>query len=147
NPNHAVNACRAALDCQAALKPLNAENELQGLPKIKARIGIHSGEASAGNVGALDRANYTVLGDNVNLAARLEGANKEYDTSIMISEATHALVAGKFVTRELDKIRVVGKKVAVRIFELIAVAGAELPVSQEFLDAYAAALAAFKERR
>jgi adenylate cyclase len=147
NPNHAVNACKAALDCQAALKPLNAENALQGLPKIKARIGIHSGEASAGNVGALDRANYTVLGDNVNLAARLEGANKEYDTSIMISEATHALVTGKFVVRELDKIRVVGKKVPVRIFELIAVAGEELPMSQAFLEAYAAALAAFKERR
>jgi adenylate cyclase len=147
NPAHAVNACKAALDCQAALKPLNAENELQGLPKIKARIGIHSGEVSAGNVGALDRSNYTVLGDNVNLAARLEGANKEYDTSIMISEATHALVVGKFVVRELDKIRVVGKKNAVRIFELIAVAGTELPMPQEFLDAYAAALAAFKERR
>lgn len=147
NPAHAVNACKAALDCQAALKPLNAENQLQGLPMIKARIGIHSGEASAGNVGALDRSNYTVLGDNVNLAARLEGANKEYDTSIMISEATFALVSGKFVTRELDKIRVVGKKVPVRIFELIAVAGAELPMSKEFLDAYAAAMASFKERR
>lgn len=146
-PDHARNACRAALDCQAALKPLNAENELQGLPKIKSRIGIHSGEVSAGNVGALDRSNFTVLGDNVNLAARLEGANKEYDTSIMISEATWTLVNDKFVTRELDKIRVVGKKVPVRIFELIAPVGADLPVSKEFLEVYARALAAFKERR
>jgi len=146
-PNHAQNACKAALDCQAALKPLNAENELQGLPKIKARIGIHSGDASAGNVGALDRSNYTVLGDNVNLAARLEGANKEYDTSVMISEATYALVQGKFVTRELDKIRVVGKKNAVRIYELIAVAGGELPMDPAFLEVYGRALGAFKERR
>jgi adenylate cyclase len=146
-PDHARNACRAALDCQAALKPLNAEYKLEGLPQIKARIGIHSGEVSAGNVGALDRSNYTVLGDNVNLAARLEGANKEYDTSVMISEATWALVQGKFVVRELDRIRVVGKKNAVRIFELIAVAGAELPVDPAFLDVYAQALAAFKERR
>ncbi len=146
-PDHAKNACAAALDCQAALRPLNAEFKLEGLPQIKARIGIHSGEVSAGNVGALDRSNYTVLGDNVNLAARLEGANKEYDTSIMISEATWALVEGKFVVRELDRIRVVGKKNAVRIFELIAPAGGELPFPREFLDLYAAALAAFKGRR
>jgi len=146
-PDHARNACRAALDCQAALRPLNAENDLQGLPKIKARIGIHSGEVSAGNVGALDRSNYTVLGDNVNLAARLEGANKEYDTSIMISEATWSLVAGKFQVRELDRIRVVGKKVAVRIFELIAAAGEPLPFDPAFLDVYGRALTDFKERR
>ena len=146
-PDHARNACLAALDCQAALRPLNAEFKLEGLPQIKARIGIHSGEVSAGNVGALDRSNYTVLGDNVNLAARLEGANKEYDTSVMISEATWALVTGKFVVRELDRIRVVGKKNAVRIFELIAVAGSELPMEPAFLDAYAEALAAFKDRR
>lgn len=146
-PDHARNACKAALDCQAALKPLNAEFQLQGLPQIKARIGIHSGEVSAGNVGALDRSNFTVLGDNVNLAARLEGANKEYDTSVMISEATYLLVQGKFVVRELDRIRVVGKKVAVRIFELIAVAGGELPVDPAFLEVYGGALAAFKDRR
>jgi class 3 adenylate cyclase len=146
-PDHARNACLAALDCQAALKPLNAEFKLEGLPQIKARIGIHSGEVSAGNVGALDRSNYTVLGDNVNLAARLEGANKEYDTSIMISEATWALVQGRFVVRELDRIRVVGKKNAVKIYELIAPAGAELPMAPAFLDAYAGALAAFKDRR
>jgi class 3 adenylate cyclase len=146
-PDHARNACRAALDCQAALKPLNAENELKGLPKIKARIGIHSGEVSAGNVGALDRSNYTVLGDNVNLAARLEGANKEYDTAIMISEATWALVAGKFQVRELDRIRVVGKKVAVRIFELIAAEGQPLPFDAAFLGVYGRALTDFKDRR
>ena len=98
-------------------------------------------------MGALDRSNYTVLGDNVNLAARLEGANKEYDTSVMISEATWSLVAGKFVVRELDRIRVVGKKNAVRIFELVAVAGGELPVDPAFLEVYAESLAAFKDRR
>jgi adenylate cyclase len=145
-PDHARNACKAALDCQAALKPLNAEFALQGLPQIKVRIGIHSGEVSAGNVGALDRSNYTVLGDSVNLAARLEGANKEYDTYIMISEATEALVSGKFVVRELDRIRVVGKRNAVRIFELLAPAGGTLPFDPAFLDAYASALALFKDR-
>ncbi|HLY11066.1 MAG TPA: CHASE2 domain-containing protein [Planctomycetota bacterium] len=146
-PDHAKNACLAALDCQAALKPLNAEFKLEGLPQIKARIGVHSGEVSAGNVGALDRSNYTVLGDNVNLAARLEGANKEYDTSVMISEATWMLVQGKFVVRELDRIRVVGKKNAVRIYELIAPAGGHLTMDPAFLDVYARALEAFKGRR
>jgi adenylate cyclase len=71
-----------------------------------------------------------VLGDNVNLAARLEGANKEYDTSIMISEATWDLVAEKFVARELDRIRVVGKQKPVRIYELLASAGGALPVTR-----------------
>jgi class 3 adenylate cyclase len=146
-PDHAKLACQAALDCQAGLKPLNAEFKLEGLPEVKVRIGIHSGEVSAGNVGALDRSNYTVLGDNVNLSARLEGANKEYDTSIMISEATWALVTGKFVVRELDRIRVVGKRNAVRIYELLAPAGQPLPVDQGFLDGYEGALALFRLRR
>jgi adenylate cyclase len=146
-PDHAKHACQAALDCQAGLKPLNAEFKLEGLPEVKVRIGIHSGEVSAGNVGSLDRSNYTVLGDNVNLSARLEGANKEYDTSIMISEATWALVTGKFVVRELDRIRVVGKRNAVRIYELLAAVGQPLPVDQGFLDVYEGALALFRMRR
>jgi adenylate cyclase len=145
-PDHARNACKAALDCQEALKPLNAEFALEGLPPIKMRIGIHSGEARAGNVGSLERSNYTVLGDNVNLAARLEGANKEYDTSVMISEATWELVTGRFVARELDLIRVVGKRQPVRIYELIGVAGSPLPFAPAFLEAYAAALSLFKDR-
>jgi adenylate cyclase len=145
-PDHARLACKAALDCQEALKPLNAEFALEGLPAVKVRIGLHSGEVQAGNVGSLDRSNYTVLGDNVNLAARLEGANKEYDTSIMISEATWDLVSGRFVARELDRIRVVGKQKPVRIFELLGVAGGPLPVAPAFLEAYAAALALFKNR-
>lgn len=144
-PDHARNACRAALDCQEALKPLNAEFALEGLPPIKMRIGIHSGEARAGNVGSLERSNYTVLGDNVNLAARLEGANKEYGTSTMISEATWDLVKGRFVARELDLIRVVGKRQPVRIYELIGVAGGALPFDPAFLEAYAAALSIFKD--
>lgn len=145
-PDHARLGCKAALDCQAALKPLNAEFKLEGLPEVKMRIGIHSGEVRAGNVGSLERSNYTVLGDNVNLAARLEGANKEYDTSVMVSEATWELVSGKFVARELDTIRVVGKRKPVKIFELLAAVGDPVPVEPEFLEAYAAALALFKDR-
>jgi adenylate cyclase len=146
-PDHARNACRAALECQELLRVLNAEFALQGLPQLRNRTGIHSGEAIAGYVGASDRANYTVLGDAVNLAARLEGANKEYDTSILISEATHDRVKGGFVVREIDRIRVVGKRNAVRVYELLAAAGGPVPFPDGFLAAYEGALASFRDRR
>ncbi len=146
-PEHARNACLAALECQALLRDLNAEFARDGLPQLRSRIGIHSGEVIAGYVGASDRANYTVLGDTVNLASRLEGANKEYGSAIMISEATLDLVRGQFAARELDRIRVVGKQNAVRIFELLAPAGGASPFPEGFLAAYEVALAAFKDRR
>jgi class 3 adenylate cyclase len=147
SPSHAVDACLAALDCQAAIRELNVAFAAEGLPQVTARIGLNSGEVNAGNVGASDRSNYTVLGDAVNLASRLEGANKEYDTLIMLSESTEALVRGRFVVRELDCIRVVGKSKAVRIYELIAPADAPMPLPAGFVEAYEAALAAYKLRR
>src|SRR5204862_6926367 len=74
SPDHARNACLAALDCQQAMTGLNQEFALEGLPQLIARIGVNSGDVNAGSVGAVDRSNYTVLGDQVNLASRLEGA-------------------------------------------------------------------------
>ena len=145
--DHARNACLAALDNQALLRDLNEEFEREGLPRILTRIGINSGEAIAGYVGAEERSDYTVLGDAVNLASRLEGANKEYGTSIMVSEFTRALVASQFVFRELDRIRVVGKENAVGIYELVAPAGSPIPFPDGFLAAYAAALALFRNRK
>jgi len=147
SPHHARDACRAALECQTLLKGLNAEFQGGGLPQLRCRVGIHSGEVSAGYVGASDRSDYTVLGDNVNLASRLEGANKEYDTTIMISEATRELVAGQFQVRELDRIRVVGKRDAVRIFELLAAAADFPPFDSHFMAAYETALRLFQDRR
>lgn len=144
--DHARCACLAALDNQALLRELNEEFARDGLPRIKTRIGINSGEAIAGYVGAEERSDYTVLGDAVNLAARLEGANKEYETAIMASEFTQRLVASEFVFRELDRIRVVGKRNAVGIYEVVAPAGAPLPFPAGFLEAYAAALALFRAR-
>ena len=145
--DHARNACRAALECQEALAALNVEFAKEGHPQLKSRIGLNSGEVSAGYMGAHDRSDYSVLGDAVNLAARLEGANKEYGTAIMLSEATRVLVGDAFVVRELDRIRVVGKRVPTGIYELIAPAGAPLPFPPAFLPAYDAALAAYKARR
>lgn len=147
SPGHAEEACRAALECQALLGPLNEELAREGLPRIASRIGIHSGEAIAGYVGAADRSDYTVLGDAVNLAARLEGVNKEYGTSIIISEATRGRVGGRFRIRELGRVRVVGKREAVGIFELLSAEGDPLPFDAALLAEYEAALAYFRERR
>jgi adenylate cyclase len=147
SPDHARNACLAALECQAALAQLNAEFALEGHPQLKSRIGLNSGEVSAGYMGGAERSDYSVLGDAVNLAARLEGANKEYGTSIMLSDSTRELIGNGFVVRELDRIRVVGKREPTVVFELIAQTSAPLPFPAAYLEAYDGALKAYRERR
>ena len=116
---HAKNACLAALQNQKKLKELRKEWEKQGLPPIHVRIGINSGEVIAGNMGSENRFDYTIMGDNVNLASRLEGINKQYGTETIISEFTYEQIKDDFVCRELDQIRVKGKEEPVRIYELI----------------------------
>jgi adenylate cyclase len=101
-----------------------------------------------GNLGSEYRFSYNVLGDNVNLASRLEGLNKEYGTEILIGEQTAALIGNAFLLREVDLVRVVGKKEPTRVYELLAAAGTELPKAQEeALSAYAAALEAYRAQR
>lgn len=144
---HALRACGAALACQRELETLNAELRRDGLPMLSIRVGLHSGELVSAKIGSLARADLTAMGDTVNLASRLEGANKYYGTGIMISEATWTMVEGQFQARELDTVRVVGKEKAVRVFELLAAAGKPSPLSPEFMAAYELGLDAFKERR
>ena len=91
----------------------------EGKPKIHARIGINTGEMIAGNMGSRDRMDYTVMGDAVNVASRLEGANKQYGTYTMISESTLEYVKDHVTVRELDSIRVKGRLKPVRIYELL----------------------------
>lgn len=115
--DHAVLACKCALRQIDALKKLN-----QSWPEAKRfniGIGLNSGIMTVGNMGSKMRMNYTLMGDNVNLGSRLEAINKEYGTSIVISENTYALVKDKFIVRELDNIRVKGKNKPVLIFELV----------------------------
>lgn len=112
-------ACKTALEQQEKLVELNRKWEEEGIPLILARIGIATGEAMVGNIGSKDRFNYTVIGDYVNLASRLEGVNKEYLTKICVSASTYAKTKEDFFYRELDMIRVKGKTEGVRIYELV----------------------------
>jgi len=117
--DHALRACYAALDMQNELVELRKRWAKEGKPLFEKRIGINSGPMIAGNIGSKNRFDYTAIGDSVNLASRLEGANKMYGTSIMISEDTFQLIHEKIWCRELDFIRVKGKKRPVRIYEII----------------------------
>ena len=119
--DHAVQACLAALDCQSGLDALNKRMEAAGQPAAKARIGLHSGQAVVGNVGSrkAKRFNYTALGDAVNVGARLESTNKDFQTNIIISGATYALAKYAVEARELGTILVKGRKEAVPVYELL----------------------------
>ena len=117
---HAKLACQAALTCQTQGFNLSNTWKREGKPEFRTRFGIHTGEVVVGNMGSDERINYTVLGDNVNLASRLEGLNKFYGTEIIVSSATHNLVKDEFEFRVLDKITVKGKTQPIYIYELLA---------------------------
>jgi len=118
--DHAARACQAALDNQARLAELRKEFTQSGLPPLHARIGINTGAMIIGNMGSSQRFDFTVMGDSVNLASRLEGAGKEYGTRITISEDTYRQASEHVEVRELDLLRVKGKEMPVRIYELLA---------------------------
>ncbi len=116
--DHALLACKCALKQMELLDDLNSKWPQE--KQIHIGIGLNSGVTTVGNMGSEGRMNYTVMGDNVNLASRLEGINKQYYTSIVISESTYEKVKDRgAITRELDDIRVKGKRKPVRIYELI----------------------------
>jgi adenylate cyclase len=114
--DHALHACLAAREMQADLEDLRASLAAQGLPPIHMRVGIHTTEAAVGNFGAEDRFNYTALGDGVNLASRLEGANKLFGTPILVSGATVARLPPGWPAREVGRIVVKGKSEPVDVF-------------------------------
>jgi len=118
-PDHALKACQASVKMIESLKEFNEEQTKRGYKAIDIGIGLNSGIVTVGNVGSEKRKNYTVIGDNVNLASRLEGVNKFYHTNIIISEFTYERVKDKVVAREVDLIRVKGKLKPVKIYELI----------------------------
>ncbi|CAO5681113.1 MAG: hypothetical protein HEEMFOPI_01446 [Holosporales bacterium] len=116
---HVLNACKSALICQRVLSELGEQWAKLGKPILKTRIGLHTGDAIVGNIGSSDRINFTALGDTVNLAARLEGLNKYYNTSIIVSSSVVDQASKYFVFRILDKVSVKGKHKSIFIFELV----------------------------
>lgn len=137
--NHAVQACRCALQSLEKLKDLQSQFASEGLPHLDIGIGINTGDMSVGNMGSNIVQNYTVMGDAVNLASRLEGINKEYGSKIIISEFTYKDVKDVFTAREIDRVRVKGKQEPVKIFELLKEGPATGNLQQKlqtFADAY-----------
>ena len=118
--DHAVRACRAALRMRDELRRLRADWEKRGMPALHARIGINTGRVLVGNLGSYRMMDYTCMGDQVNLASRMEGANKEYGTEILVSEFTWREVQAHLVGREIDRVRVPGRDEPVGVYELIA---------------------------
>ena len=146
--DHALNACYAAIEMQEQLAVLREKLLSEGKAEIRARVGINSGSMVVGNMGSLMTFDYTVMGDNVNLSSRLEGANKVYGTYIMCSEATRKMTEHAIITRELDLIRVKGKTEGVLVHEVLARKNDGLSEKrQKGINIYHEGLAAYKERR
>jgi adenylate cyclase len=118
-PDHAVRCCEAALDMRAALERLNVRWHEAGLPQIEIRIGINTGDAVVGNFGSSRRFSYTAVGDDVNLASRLEQLNEAYGTRMLVSAWTRRAIGGEFICREIDHTRVKGRAQRVTVYELL----------------------------
>jgi len=144
---HAQQAVSCALAMQCKLKGLRTVWRQQGLPLLFMRIGINTGDAVVGNIGSIDRLDYTMIGDTVNLAARLEGANKHYGSEILLSEHTYQRVCHIFACRELDKVRVQGKQQPVAIYEVIAKHSQLTPEQRQVCLNFANALAFFRQQQ
>jgi adenylate cyclase len=117
--DHVERACRAALAGKAACEKLNSRFEAEGLKPFFTRFGIHVGDAVVGNLGSTERMNYTALGNTVNLAARLEGLNKQFETAILVSEDVYLRVRPCFRFRALESVIAKGMTKQTRVFELM----------------------------
>jgi adenylate cyclase len=144
DPNHAENAISAALRCRDRLHKLNREPVEWQRFSLRQRIGLNSGDALVGNIGSRQRFNYTVMGDTVNVAARLEGANKYFGTTIMAAKSTHDRAPTSFLWRELDTIRVQGRDEPVGVYEPLARDDEETPEQKVAAAAYGHALGCWR---
>jgi adenylate cyclase len=145
--NQAEVACMACIDMQKRLAELRNKWEGQARPGLYMRIGLCTGPAVVGNMGSRSRMDYTMMGDTVNTAARLEGVNKVYGTYTMISESTYTAAGGWIRARELDAINVVGKKEPVKIYELIGYPSDVDEHMQKAAEIYSRGLSAYRSRQ
>jgi adenylate cyclase len=116
---HVENGCRCALAMKAGVERLNADNRAAGRPELFTRFGLHTGPAVVGSIGAASRQQYTAMGDTINVASRLEGLNKEYNTSILVSGAVHQAVAEGFEFRAIGPVQVKGRAAKIDLWELV----------------------------
>jgi len=141
DPEHALHAVQSALACDKRLKELENSFALPDGLKVTARIGINTGEMLVGNIGSSDRLNYTIMGDAVNLAARIEGVNKMYGTTIMASDTTIAQCGDNIQVRELDTVRVKGKATPTTIYEPLQ---PDMVANTELLNNFSTALNTYR---
>ena len=150
--NHEYWACRTAIEMQDKLAILRKGwlDEGDRWPEIvhnmQNRIGINTGQMVTGNMGSTMRMNYTMMGDTVNLAARLESSAKQYGIYIQVANESYIACKDKFIWRDLDFVRVMGKTEPAQVYELIAIAGEETDKEKTFLKAYHEALALYRNQ-
>jgi adenylate cyclase len=119
DPEHAWNAVQSALDMDRALTALNTRWKAAGLLELRMGIGVHTGRVFAGNIGGRDRIKYTVIGDPVNVASRVEGLNKDLSTTLLVTEETLAAVGDRIKVRDCGPVAVKGRVEKVRVFEVL----------------------------
>jgi class 3 adenylate cyclase len=125
--DHVFRACVAALRASRRMEQLNARWAAEGRKEMRVRIGVHCDTVVVGNVGSRARLNYTVMGDGVNVASRIEGLNKQFGTSICISQNVYERVSDRIVARALGRVSVKGRKTEIMVYELLGIAGSNDP--------------------
>ena len=145
---HAYLSCKAALECKEKIDKINIQWKKEGKLVLPTRIGINTGNCIIGNIGSKERMNYTALGDNVNLASRLEGINKIYGSTIIISEFTYEKVADRVHVRPLDLVAVKGKRKGIYIYELLGLKSEKEKLeSKSFNDQFSTAILCYLQKK
>lgn len=144
--NHGAVACKSAVDMQKRLAILREVWRKEGLPDLRMRIGVCTGPAVVGNMGSKNRMDYTMIGDTVNTASRLEGLNKVYGIDMLVSETTAKAAQGVVATREIDAISAVGKRKPVTVFQIMGYPGDMDESAREGIEAYERGLGAYRSR-
>ncbi len=143
-PDHALRAARAALACRDALLALIERWRSEGLSAPGFRIGLHTGALIVGEIGAAERRAYRAVGDAMNVAARIEGANKAYGTQLLVSQTTRAAAGASLAAREVDRVRVIGRGEPLALFELAGPEATLAPATRALYERYAEALARYR---